>query len=77
MGLLTFCIHPFRIQVRQSSLIAKLLERFRGFGIDKTTATPSPDLFRIQGHLAWRSTRSAGSRVAGEAQAGGAVEKYG
>jgi hypothetical protein len=72
---LTLCIHPLGIQVGQSRLVAQLLQRLGGFGVDKTTATPSPSFLHIEWHFLTRRTQLAGPRVASKAEAGGAINE--
>jgi hypothetical protein len=77
-GTLTLGIHPLRIQVGQGRLVAELLQRLGRLLVDKTTATAPPSLLGLQRHgVGGRGAQLAGPRVAGEAQAGGAVEEYG
>lgn len=80
LGALTLCIHPFGVQVGQGGLVAQLLEGLGWLLVDKTTATPPPGLLCVERHVGvGRAVRaqSVGPRVAGETQAGGAIEEYG
>ena len=46
-NVLTFCVDPIRIHVRQGRLIAHMFDRLRGLLIYQATGTPPPALFAV------------------------------
>ena len=64
----TFRVDPIRVQVRESRLVAELLDGLGRLVVDLKDATRSPPPARLVRHRAVRSptTRRVGARVVGD-----------